>query len=445
MGVHKMQVSIQEEFEKVIHKENLPSDILTKLVEQIFSDCSSLYLQPFSKRGFSGAILSVAQGNRTTGLKTIVCVLKISLKRDIEREFENYKNYVKGCLDHSWVPSIYGDNPKYEGNWGAIAFSKVGGGTENPLQFGELYADAEIPQLNSILDTLFNGMMHPWIELRRFSENPVTWGEAYRLTSDKIQSIQNDHSLLCGNIKYFKYMRSHMNPIEYCKNLVNDSIPSAVLIVNHGDLNSANILFKDDRRNPWLIDFTHTGYGHYLRDFAKLEAEIKFGLMDKDNEHDLNRLLLWQEMDNALDVLPFGESSYLTPHVLTETDPEILKAYSVIRHLRLLAFDRMIGNKESQILQYRTALFLYTLQTLSFRDISRCKRVFAFRSASRLCQFIKADSSAVVSTSSTTPNFIMYLGLTGDDSWRIGDDFGKRYLGIVGLIFSHRLSGVRQS
>lgn len=434
-----MKVDIHKDLKEVIAEENLTEQILTRLVEQIFTDCSSLHLQPFGKRGFSGAILSVAQGTRITGHKTIVCILKISLKDDIKQEFENYEKYVKGCLDPSCVPDIYGDDSKYEGDWGAIAYSKVGGAREDPLRFGELYADAEIPELTGILDMLFNGLMHPWIEPRKLSQDELSWKDAYHLTQDKIQSIQVNHSSLCRSDKYLKYMRVRVDPIEYYKSLGSIPIPNAVLTVSHGDLNNANILFKDDRRNnPWLIDFAHTGYGHYLRDFAKLEAEIKFGLMDKKNEGALDRLPCWLDMDNVLDVLPFGETSYIQPHVWKETDTEILKAYSVIRHLRLLSSDRMIGSKESHIAQYRTALFLYTLQTLAFRDISPCKKIFAFRSASRLCQFIKIDFPTIVGTGWTTPNYVMYLGRTGDETWKTGNDIKKRYYGIVGLIFPHR-------
>ncbi len=434
-----MQVTIQKDLEEVIREEKLPRETLTRLAGKIFSNCSSLHLQPFGKRGFSGAILSLAQGNRTTGLKTIVCILKISHKDDIEREFKNYNYYVNGCLDHSCVPHIYGDRPEYEGDWGAIGFSKVGGGRENPLQFGELYADAEIPQLTGILNTLFNRLMHPWIEPRQFPKDEVSWKDAYHLTPDKISSIRKNHSLLCGQDEYFKYMRVRADPIEYYESLVSNPIPNAVFRVGHGDLNSANILFKDDRRNPWLIDFAHTGYGHYLRDFAKLEAEIKFGLMDKKNENAPTRLPRWLGMDNALDVLPFGEPLYIPPYVQIGTDPEILKAYSIIRHLRSLAFDRMIGIKEPHIAQYRTALFLYTLQTLAFRDIPPWKKIFAFRSASRLSQLIKVALPIEKRTRSTPPNFLMYLGRTGLESWHIDDDPETRYFGIIGLIFRHRL------
>lgn len=432
-----MRVNIQRDLYGAIEEENLPEETLKGLVENIFSNCSSLDLQLFSKRGFSGAILLIVQGIRITGQKINKCILKISNKSDIEREFKNYVVHVDGCLDHTRVPAVYQNKPKYYKNWGAIAFSKIGGGERSPIQFKELYASSEIPMLCGTLNALFNGLMQPWTEPRILKES-LLWEDVYDMTTNKIQSI-NDNILPLLSEDYYKYLSSSLHPIEYCKRLSKNNISGLIYTISHGDLNSANILFRDNRSDPWLIDFAHTGYGHYLRDFAKLETEIKFVLMDKENEEDLKRLPHWLDMDHALDIIPFGEPLRLLPsHPEINEDPEIIKAYSIIRYLRSIAFDRMVGNKELPIAQYRISLFFYTLQTLTFRDISSWKRLFAFRSASRLCQFIKFDSNDKIRKKHTAPNYLMFLGRTGEESWHVTDDIKRRYYGITGLIFPHR-------
>jgi len=79
----------------------------------------------------------------------------------------------------------------------------------------------------------------------------------------------------------------------------------------HGDLNARNVLIeigKDGRRHPWFIDFSHTGngfsaarrrqapvgsvaadqeQGHTLRDFCRLEADLKFIVTRLENPADL--------------------------------------------------------------------------------------------------------------------------------------------------------------
>ena len=42
-----MKVDIHKDLKKVIAEENLTEQILTRLVEQIFTDCPFLHLQPF--------------------------------------------------------------------------------------------------------------------------------------------------------------------------------------------------------------------------------------------------------------------------------------------------------------------------------------------------------------------------------------------------------------
>lgn len=91
----------------------------------------------------------------------------------------------------------------------------------------------------------------------------------------------------------------------------NKEIPFTLSPV-HGDLNSNNILLwlKFDSY-PFLIDLPfYQRDGHSLQDFARLETEIKFALMDRQKESPENELIafdycvsqvpLWIEMENDL-------------------------------------------------------------------------------------------------------------------------------------------------
>ena len=95
-----MKLTIANALNAIINEINLPKYTLKKLAKEIFNDCSSLEVQHFDERGFSGSIQFSAQGTKKTGSKTITCIMKISQKGDIEREFGNYKEFVKDCLDH---------------------------------------------------------------------------------------------------------------------------------------------------------------------------------------------------------------------------------------------------------------------------------------------------------------------------------------------------------
>jgi hypothetical protein len=79
----------------------------------------------------------------------------------------------------------------------------------------------------------------------------------------------------------------------------------------HGDLNANNIMLWLKENQPFLIDFPfYQEVGHALQDFARLEVEIKFALLDRQKdspeehlkafEHTYSQMNLWLEMENRL-------------------------------------------------------------------------------------------------------------------------------------------------
>lgn len=86
---------------------------------------------------------------------------------------------------------------------------------------------------------------------------------------------------------------------------------SVVLSQVHGDLNANNILLWLKHKHPFLIDFPfYQEAGHALQDFARLEVEIKFALLDRQKdspekrlkafEHTHSQMPIWQEMEDRL-------------------------------------------------------------------------------------------------------------------------------------------------
>lgn len=121
----------------------------------------------------------------------------------------------------------------------------------------------------------------------------------------------------------------------------------------HGDLNARNILFEVGGQTgqplPWFIDFSHTGNGlsaqrtaaaardnillpadrgHTLRDFCRLEADVKFILTSLDDDRCLELALVFEQ-----ELLHRGMS-------LPEQPPPVLaaaqfeKAWAVVRVIR---------------------------------------------------------------------------------------------------------------
>ena len=98
-----------------------------------------------------------------------------------------------------------------------------------------------------------------------------------------------------------------------------DNEMCVVLSPSHGDLNANNILlWLDYSDHPFLIDFPfYQKSGHALQDLARLEVEIKFALMDRQEDSPENKLRafdltpsqlpLWQAMEDHLLSEDWGE------------------------------------------------------------------------------------------------------------------------------------------
>ncbi|MBI1761403.1 MAG: TIR domain-containing protein [Acidobacteria bacterium] len=157
--------------------------------------------------------------------------------------------------------------------------------------------------------------------------------------------------------------------------------PPAQVAITHGDLHSGNIVVGDAER-IWLIDFYKTGWGHILRDFAELESDIKFTLLQS------NSLRERYDLEEAL----------LTPKSLREPIVGLLKhptpvqtrALETIQHLRSLACQLTDVEK---VHEYHIALlFLALKRMIGFTSADSAKpsesiaQYHALLSAAMICE-----------------------------------------------------------
>ena len=186
----------------------------------------------------------------------------------------------------------------------------------------------------------------------------------------------------------------------------------------HGDLNKANVLLWVNKAHPFLIDFTtYQKEGHALQDFAHLEADIKFLLMDRDGEpglkgldHTAEQLPLWCEAETHLASegwsLTKVPSSKMVKNVARraaakpnkEVDSAkpagVKRGVGMIKTLRCAAQEvHRIGHGELSsdatfMAEYGMALLYHTLLVIRYKEISPFKRLLAVFSAARLIDLI---------------------------------------------------------
>lgn len=168
-----------------------------------------------------------------------------------------------------------------------------------------------------------------------------------------------------------------------------------ILSPAHGDLNGNNILlWLDQACHPFLIDFPfYQPAGHALQDFARLEVEIKFALMDRQTDsplpaldHTFSQLPLWKEMEDYI-----LSDDWRLPKETWAADgykDNVSLCLELIQLLRLKAAEvqqQMAGVDTCGFMEeYKPALLYHTVRTIGYYTLPVFKRLLAVYSASRL-------------------------------------------------------------
>jgi hypothetical protein len=167
----------------------------------------------------------------------------------------------------------------------------------------------------------------------------------------------------------------------------------------HGDLNAKNVfLWLEHPDQPFLIDFPYfQESGHAMQDFARLEVEMKFALMDRQLESPPNRdwafdLTLtqvpgWCRLESLL-----HSDRWETAHldcVAGVYPNNILLTLELVRVLRRSAREVQGRDADAQASfdnEYLPALLYHTLRAIGFESLVEFKRLVAVRSAARIIE-----------------------------------------------------------
>ena len=180
--------------------------------------------------------------------------------------------------------------------------------------------------------------------------------------------------------------------------LLDRSIPFS-LSPAHGDLNANNLLlWLNEASHPFIIDLPYfQSLGHALQDFARLEVEIKFSLMDRQLDSDTLALPVfdfthtqvspWKEMEDHL----LGESwaDKKTGWRAGAYTENVELCLQLVQNLRARALSiqtqPMAGPAPVDFLaEYLPALLFHTIRAIGYGNLSVFKRLLAVYSASSI-------------------------------------------------------------
>ncbi len=389
------------------------------IMQQLFRDNYQIHVK-FLPGGFSnfGVFRIIQEQKEGDKLDESGSVIKYLDVKDIRDEIRVYEK--GGLFDRHPLPFTPG---RFTKSWPSGA--ELANAPETMLgavcyHFATLEKGNHLQSLSEIYDELTFEEVAPYLQ-RLFDERLLVWyrhrdhedakpfggpkGEYERLYRNR-ERIQENISILlsmshqelnCVDRIHFPFLpqpwsnHAYYNPIYW---ILNTLVPGKAECFRaecryspiHGDLHTGNILIEHGRdTHIWLIDFSRAHVGPALVDFATLEADVKFRLLDEGQ----CSLEDWLRMEEML-LTPLMQSRRLTLVAPWQGGwkPEneyLYKAWEFIGFLR----DRIVSSRLMgiDVRAYYLALLHSTLPVV-YRHHTEFQKQCALTSAAWICEYL---------------------------------------------------------
>ena len=376
--------------------------------------------------GGSTTLLAKVQYRESGLLLPHSFVVKLGSRSEILSEDKKFHGYVLGRLGRA---ARFLRHARLEDSAG-IAYEFAGLGLGDIQSFYQLYQQYPAAKAAALIEEIYTPLEQAWY--RQGQIEPVDpWHEYHLLFKKQDQILEQVDRLLDKDDPYRQklsipnsqpdpYLRPNFcpianfpwrDPVDFLHDRPGSAVPLSLHRATiHGDLNAHNILFEIEQSEqhslPWFIDFSHTGNGlsaerttetaranipvqaergHTLRDFCRLEADVKFTLTPLENEYHLELALLF-ERELLLGGMELSES--LSHKALAE--PQFDKAWRVIRAIRRRATPYLAN--PADVRPYYWALLHATLPVVYYhpdqfagKTYERQQKRYALMAAGMLC------------------------------------------------------------
>ena len=335
------------------------------------------------KAGFSGAKVILVWATYSAGFNSYQ-VFKFGTPIQIQQEEDNWTKYVKNSLPRKNI--VHLKNSISNGNLSLIIYDCVSHKADFK-SFREFYSTHNNP--SEILSHLFMNILNPWFAQAQFRVEDLNNTFSLFFEETKRTLARQNMSPLIGNplkkgIKVEEvFLPNPLHPAHLPSQSFSVVVPTGVV---HGDLNADNILLNIDTAlsfdglkevDVWdicLIDFHQTKKSNQFTDLAKLETVIKFQLLEID---DFKLLLAFENfiLDRVEPTIPEHPLSF-------NKDKKLLKAFYTILPLRHQAGELIKRDGRCEDIGFWMYLYLFTLKSINYIDLSWRQRMYAFISAS---------------------------------------------------------------
>jgi hypothetical protein len=359
-----------------------------ELMRSLFPNSREARLTPLAG-GYSGAAVFQAQSWGVGAALQRSSVVKVGNAAKLQPEVENYERYVREYVGNTaTLMHVAQRGNRIAMRWAYAAFT--GSGVRTLADYA-----ADGAPLVPVIDELFSarstlGMLlgTPRRDPARALYHDYTW------TPRDWQRVLRAATEVLGDAVWQPELKfatpAVPNPLplvsRWCgletgtgeRSRQTFDVPITTI---HGDLNSRNILI-DDRGAIFIIDFAHTGPGHLLRDFARLETELTL-VVDQpvDDTTIAERLRHVERLLRSAEGRPC-----VTLRDLLQSRPTEGRLAQAVVALRRHAHDFSGPWLNGPAAPYLLALLHTTLDTLRYAQCGPPAKRAALLIAGRLCQ-----------------------------------------------------------
>ncbi len=347
-----------------------------------FPDIQYVHVTPLPG-GYGGGVTVLARLQQAQAETTLPqpFVVKLGVRQEMAAECTKFDQFVRARLLN--VPNFHNHRYAEWGDWAGVAyeFAGLGGEIQNFYQF---YRGGATLAVAELIEEIYEPLSKAWY--KRGEVVPANLYDEYDLLRKKrdqiiahvLDLVDETDPYRSNLVGRDENLRPHLkpgfdlstdipwyDPVAFLRTWSPRSTPVSIhRAIVHGDLNARNILVevkKGGLRQVWLIDFSHTGNGlsqartdeaveggrsvdhrrgHTLRDFCRLEVDVKFLLTRLKNPKDLYLATAFEKalMQGGMELPDLGRQA---PQDEVLMDERFQKAWQVIREIRRRAISYM--------------------------------------------------------------------------------------------------------
>lgn len=370
-----------------------------------FPDIRYVHVDPLpGGYGGSTTVLARLQQAQSETVLPQPFVVKLGARPEMAAECAKFDEFVRARLLN--VPNFHNHRYAGWGDWAGVAyeFAGLGGEVQNFYQFYQGGATLAVAEL---IEEIYEPLNKAWykqgnmVPTNLYDEYDLLRKKRDQIVAHVLNLIDETDPYRANLVAAEENLRPHLkpgfdlstaipwyDPVTFLRTWLPRSTPVSIhRAIVHGDLNSRNILVESKKggsRQVWLIDFSHTGNGlsqartdqvveeggvidlhrgHTLRDFCRLEADVKFLLTRLKNATDLYLATAFEKalMEGGME-LPDLQLSPPRDGVLL--DERFQKAWQVVREIRRQAISYMESSYD--LYSYYFALLHATLPVIYY-------------------------------------------------------------------------------